>query len=323
MINIKHCDCFELLANIENQSIDCIIIDPPYGVLGENTIEQGFNQKHRLKLFQELYRVLKQDSFCAFFGQEPTLTDWNIDCRKAGFQWKEHIVWAKRSLSSPFAKLHRVHESFMIYKKGNPQYYITTGRFSDVNLPKSQIEIFDYTTLTKKINDLEIIINDLNKYGKFRHRTSNKSFYENSIIQIENGKCSLKGCFNNVFNGINLSNVWSFLPNNIKNRNKKGFNHSTVKSLLFLERAIELLTKPDNIVLDCFLGSGTTAVACKGLNRQFIGCDLIKEYYELSLSRLDNIQDGFIFQERELKKQQEIQNFEKEYVEGDEQDNLF
>ena len=43
----------------------------------------------------------------------------------------------------------------------------------------------------------------------------------------------------------------------------------------------------DYVIFDCFMGSGTTALACKELNRDFIGCEIDKEYYELSIKRLN------------------------------------
>ena len=44
----------------------------------------------------------------------------------------------------------------------------------------------------------------------------------------------------------------------------------------------------DDTVLDCFFGSGTTAAACLETNRNFIGCELSKEYYEKAVERLNN-----------------------------------
>ena len=42
-------------------------------------------------------------------------------------------------------------------------------------------------------------------------------------------------------------------------------------------------------MLDCFLGSGTTAVACKELNRHYIGFEIDKKYYEIACDRLKGI----------------------------------
>jgi site-specific DNA-methyltransferase (adenine-specific) len=49
---------------------------------------------------------------------------------------------------------------------------------------------------------------------------------------------------------------------------------------------IELTTRPQQIVLDSFLGSGTTVVAAKQLNRQFIGFEIVAAYYQYAQQRL-------------------------------------
>jgi DNA modification methylase len=51
-------------------------------------------------------------------------------------------------------------------------------------------------------------------------------------------------------------------------------------------RCIRLLTDPEDIVLDCFMGSGTTARAAQSVGRQFIGIERIQEYADLAMSRL-------------------------------------
>lgn len=53
-------------------------------------------------------------------------------------------------------------------------------------------------------------------------------------------------------------------------------------------RVIRLLTDPGEIVLDCFIGSGTTALAALQLNRQFIGIELQAKYVELARRTVSN-----------------------------------
>ena len=48
-------------------------------------------------------------------------------------------------------------------------------------------------------------------------------------------------------------------------------------------------SQPNDVVLDCFMGSGTTGVACQELNRNFIGIELYAEYYEMAKQRIKNI----------------------------------
>ena len=53
-----------------------------------------------------------------------------------------------------------------------------------------------------------------------------------------------------------------------------------------MEYLIKTYTNEGEIVLDFTMGSGTTGVACKNLNREFIGIELDKEYFEIAKSRL-------------------------------------
>ena len=55
-----------------------------------------------------------------------------------------------------------------------------------------------------------------------------------------------------------------------------------------MEYFINLLSNENDTILDPFMGSGTTGVACKKLKRNFIGYDLNKEYCEIALKRLNN-----------------------------------
>ena len=66
----------------------------------------------------------------------------------------------------------------------------------------------------------------------------------------------------------------------------KGRFHPTQKPIELIKSLIEKHSNINDIVLDCFSGSGTTAVASCLSNRHFVGCELNKEYYSKSLDRL-------------------------------------
>ena len=53
-----------------------------------------------------------------------------------------------------------------------------------------------------------------------------------------------------------------------------------------MERFVRNSSKEGDIVLDCFMGSGTTGVACKNLKRNFIGIELSKEYFDIASDRI-------------------------------------
>ena len=63
-------------------------------------------------------------------------------------------------------------------------------------------------------------------------------------------------------------------------------HHPTVKPLKLMSYLVTLGSRPGDIILDPFMGSGTTALAAKMLNRQFIGFELSEEYCKIAEARL-------------------------------------
>ena len=64
-------------------------------------------------------------------------------------------------------------------------------------------------------------------------------------------------------------------------------HHPTVKPIKLMEYLITLITPPNGIVLDPFMGSGTTAVACIKTNRKYIGFEMSKEYCKIAEKRIE------------------------------------
>lgn len=86
-----------------------------------------------------------------------------------------------------------------------------------------------------------------------------------------------------------LTNVWtdineSTLKGGMGQVEIKG--HFTPKPIEAIKRIIQCHTTEENIVLDCFMGSGTTALACRELNRKFIGIELEQQYVDIANKRL-------------------------------------
>ncbi|MBE6147216.1 MAG: DNA (cytosine-5-)-methyltransferase [Firmicutes bacterium] len=70
---------------------------------------------------------------------------------------------------------------------------------------------------------------------------------------------------------------------------KEKTNHPTQKSLKLMEEIIRVHTKPNDVILDPFMGSGSTGVAALKTNRKFIGIELEEEYFLIAKERLENI----------------------------------
>lgn len=77
---------------------------------------------------------------------------------------------------------------------------------------------------------------------------------------------------------------WWFIPHS-RNSQKKGICHPCILPTQLMVNTIGVLPK-DSTIIDCFMGSGTTGMACKELGYNFVGIELDKDYYNLSKKRI-------------------------------------
>jgi site-specific DNA-methyltransferase (adenine-specific) len=86
--------------------------------------------------------------------------------------------------------------------------------------------------------------------------------------------------------GKQMKTVWQIAP---PQSSEKDFGkHPTQKPLSLLERCISSSTKVEDFVLDPFMGSGTTGVACSRLGRRFVGIELDTNYIDISVKRINS-----------------------------------
>jgi adenine-specific DNA-methyltransferase len=81
--------------------------------------------------------------------------------------------------------------------------------------------------------------------------------------------------------GDQFSDIWQFKPN------LESINHPTVKPVDLMAYIVRLSVRPAGAVLDPFMGSGTTGVACVQLGRKFTGIELDPEYFDIACRRID------------------------------------
>jgi len=85
--------------------------------------------------------------------------------------------------------------------------------------------------------------------------------------------------------GKNPEDVWD-IPN-VKNNHPEKTNHPCQFPEKLVSRLISCFTNEGGVVFDPFMGSGTTGVACKNLNRNFIGIELDPEYFKIAEKRIN------------------------------------
>jgi site-specific DNA-methyltransferase (adenine-specific) len=279
MINqIIHGDCFDVLKNIPNGSIDAVITDPPYKYL-KHKLETDWDEKI---FFTEVLRTLKKDSFLIFFGRGESWFRWNYLCQELGLKFKEEIIWDKVRTSNPLCQMPRSHENIAIYVNGSR------------GLNKVRIDKIDYDLISNPraiVNDFRRIlstiklINSWEDFLLFKEGRLNKS--EKTYlteVTIQGGKKK----FDPGSTTLNSHTVGRIMPSIFRCLNDHyGYVHPTQKPLFLIQKLIELITNPSDLVLDPFCGSGTTALACKELGRNYICIEKELEYYQIACNRLD------------------------------------
>ncbi|MCI9293202.1 MAG: site-specific DNA-methyltransferase [Erysipelotrichaceae bacterium] len=86
--------------------------------------------------------------------------------------------------------------------------------------------------------------------------------------------------------GYHLKSKYYISATNVKD--KKLYQHPTIKPYEFVRRHILHSTNESNIVLDAFSGSGTTCCVCKELGRRYLGFEINSKYYSISVNRLND-----------------------------------
>ncbi len=103
-----------------------------------------------------------------------------------------------------------------------------------------------------------------------------------NLLENEVGAINIDGC---VETGVKATNLLEFGFQKNETR-----IHEAQKPLALIEYLIQLTTREKQVVLDPFMGSGTTAVAAKKLDRAFIGFEINPDFYEQSIFRLEDVQ---------------------------------
>ena len=85
----------------------------------------------------------------------------------------------------------------------------------------------------------------------------------------------------------NYEDAKTYWNDPINSKDKKIWEHPTIKPQHMIEKLIRNSSTQGQFVMDLYLGSGTTAAACKKLNRNFIGSEINEKYYNIALKRVE------------------------------------
>ena len=263
-------DCEEVLAGLPDNSIDLIFTSPPYADQ-RRQVYGGIHPNGYVDWFMpkatQFKRVLKPTGTFVLNIKERVVNgerhtyviELILAMRESGWFWTEEFMWHKKN-SYPGKWPNRFRDNWERLIQFNKQ---------------------------KKFNMYQdAVMVPVGNWAKDRL----KNLSETDRIRDESRVGS--GFGKNVSNWVGRKRVY---PNNVIHMATESSNrsHSAVFPVSLPSWFIRLFTQPGDVVLDPFIGSGTTAVAAATLGRRFVGVDLNSDYVELSRERIRDLQTRF------------------------------
>jgi|TARA_R110001606_G_scaffold387831_1_gene552787 site-specific DNA-methyltransferase (adenine-specific) len=248
-IDLRLGDCFEVMKTIEDNSVDAIICDLPYG-----TTQCKWDSVIPFEpLWEQYNRIIKHNGAIVLFSAQPftsALISSNYKMFKYSWTWDKSR--ASGFLNAKKQPLRVTEDICVFYKKQCTYNPILIDR------DKKNIRNTDYTPNKEGVKT----------YGKTR-----KDFKYNEGREIPIDKGYPKNLLHIKTVGTNTKN--------------KRF-HPTQKPLELMEYLINTYTNEGETVLDNTMGSGTTMVACKNLNRNGIGIEKDEKYFKIAQERINS-----------------------------------
>jgi len=259
-------DCLETLKKIKDNSVDFIITSPPYADNRKKTYEGVPISKYVqwfLPISAELKRVLKSNGSFILNIKERTIDgergtyvlELILEMRKQGWLWTEEYVWHKKN-AFPGKWPNKFRDAW------ERCLHFTKQKKFKMYQDNVTVPMGDWAQKRlKKLSDTDKIRDESKVMSGFGKNISNwvgrKSAYPSNVLHM----------------ATECANV----------------NHSAAFPVSLPSWFIKLFTKEGDIVLDPFMGSGTTAIAALQLKRHFVGSEKNTKYYKYALERIKEI----------------------------------
>lgn len=310
---IHHADCLEFMRQLPDKCVDLVLTDPPYFGIVQNKWD---NQWATMAEFQdwgeqvgiEIKRILKDNGSFYWFGDDKHIAYCQVVLDKH-FSLLNNMVWAKnngmcaKGANSVYRSYAPITERILFYDKGDDKSGLSM-LFSSPDCFKSIKEYMrgEKEKIKKKNNfatekEFNEYINKITETSSVvsRHYFSD-SQYSFPTPELY-AKLQTTGYFKREYEDLrreyeDLRRPW----NNEKKAHDvlefgicqdNGRFHPTQKPLNLISYLIERSSHEGQVVFDPFSGSGTTAVACCNLNRQFICVEKDPDYWAASVKRLE------------------------------------
>jgi len=286
-IKIFNKEGLEFLSDVPDNSIHLILTDPPYITSRETGMDKWVGH------------VAKQDSEDS--SDIKTEEDWNK--YKTDEQWQSWFDQGDVPESKREKKLEELKKSYLKYGSiYGKKYAVQTDYGSwDSEFTLEKLELFiNHFYRVLRDGGTCIVFFDLWKLSYLKEQLESAKFKQLRFIEwiktnpqpVNSNLNYLTNCREIALLGIKKSKPTfnSKYDNGIYRYPIYGGKdrfHPTQKSLLLFEELVKKHSNEGDVVLDCFLGSGTTALAAHNTGRKFIGCELDEEYYKKMLNRLE------------------------------------
>ncbi len=238
-IKILEGDSVEVMQQIESESVDLIIADPPYN-LGKN-----YGNNHDLKGFEEYLHFSRKWLKLADEKLKPNGTI--------------YVFMGVRFVSYLY---HILDQEIGMFFNSWITWHYTQGMGKTKGFSPRHDDILMFT----KSEDFKFNLDDVRIPQKYYRKRNNMA-------------------------GANPGDVWQF--SHVHYSNPEREDHPTQKPEGLIERVVLASSHENDLIVDPFLGSGTTARVCQQLNRNCIGIELNPEFVEMSKNRLKKSFDGF------------------------------
>lgn len=320
MIKLIQGDCLEILPTIETGIVDCVLIDPPYfGIVKDDWDNQWKTRDDFIdwleKVTLELKRILKSNGSLYIFADDKICAYVQVMIDKH-LTLLNSIVWAK-----PVSMASRYAVNFRSYAPMTERILFYTPQLCKTGLETIEKEFIaprnPFAIALKKARVKKgVSINQVAEYGKFYGNVNHGGAVTNwekgynvplekqwevicEYLPIVNGDYkklrleyeSLRLEYESLRRTFNAgSGRFDVITDKIITT-KENTAHPTTKPTRLIKQFIEASTNKGGLVLDCFMGSGTTGVSCKYLDRSFIGIEKDPKWFKLSKERINGAEE--------------------------------
>jgi len=299
MMELYKGDCLIESDKIESGSVDLILTDLPYGTV-KNIPLKGYENATTYwdvvidtdKIMKLANRILRKNGKMILTAQQP-FTNELINKALPNLPFNYSMIWEKDHFANALtAKKAPVnyYEDILVFSKTYDLEALHPLRpyFSKIMgfIGQNKKQIIE--TIGQKVD--HTLRTNSSQFSLCTQETYNELIKEYNINKMAGFKrfselAKINSTFNSTFN------LWQgkkYKSNVLKYKKDYDGHHPTQKPVLLLEDLIKTFSNENDLVVDLTMGSGTTGVACKKTNRNFIGIEQDDKYFEIAKNRIEN-----------------------------------